>query len=85
MLMKKHIHKSKWLVLFITSLLVLIWRLVDFTYEAAYEGFHMTRGGLALSGLEAEVIQLAIILGVATLAWKTRASLVRLHSTNSTS
>ncbi len=84
MFMKKHMlkSKSKWFVLLIVSTLVFIWRLMDFVYEAANEGFHMTRSGLVLWGSDAEVIEIAIILGSIALIWKAITSLVRLHLTN---
>lgn len=82
--MKKHMLKTrlKWIVLLLVSSLVLIWRSVDFTNEAVNEGFHMTRGGIALWGGDAEVIQIIIILGSLAFIWKAIVNLVRLHVAN---
>ena len=71
--------KINWFVLWFASSLVLIWRLVDFADEAVNDGFHMTRGGLAVFGPDAGIIQLLIILASIALVWKASASLVRLH------
>ncbi len=72
-------YKLKWFVLLLVSSLVLIWRLMDFVYEATKEDFHMTRAGFELSGSDAEVIELLIILGSIVLIWKAIINLVRLH------
>jgi len=75
--------KFKWYVLLAISSLVLIWRLVDFSYELAYEGFHITRGGFELKGSGAGAIEIAIILAIIALIWKVLKNLLRLHSANS--
>jgi uncharacterized membrane protein len=72
----------KWFALLLVSSLVLIWRLVDFAYEAANEGFHMTRGGFVLRGPDAGVLQLVIILGSIAIVWNAVTNLVHLHLTN---
>lgn len=78
---EKHMLKSKlkWSVLLLLTALVLLWRVTDFALEAAGGGFHMTRGGLAIWGAEAEVIELVIILAGIILVWKAVANLIRLH------
>jgi len=79
--MKKHILKLKlkWFVLLIVSTVVLIWRLIDFAYESADGVFHMTRGGIVLWGSDAEIIEIAMILGNILIIWKSITSLVRLY------
>lgn len=75
--------KFKWYILLLVSSVVLIWRLLDFVYEAVNEGVHMTRGGFALQGAAAEVIEVAIILGSLALTWNAITNLMHLHLTNS--
>jgi hypothetical protein len=70
MRMKQRFGQLKWLVLLLTSTLVLVWRTTDFIFEAVHEGFHMTRCGLAVWGADAEVLQLMIILVCIALIWK---------------
>jgi len=48
----------KWFALLLVSSSVFMWRLIDFFDEAVNHAFHMTRGGLDLKGVEAEVLQL---------------------------
>ncbi len=69
--------KLKWYVLLFVSSLVLVWRLIDFAYEAAYDGFHMTRGGFELKGLGAEIIEIAIIFASIAIIWKALINLMR--------
>lgn len=70
------ISSAKWLVLLFTSV-VLSWRLIDHFDEAFNGGFHMTRGGMALWGVNAEVAQLVIILGCIALLWAVAKTLER--------
>lgn len=72
--------KLKWYVLLFVSSLVLVWRLVDFADEVAYDGFHMTRGGFELEGSGAGVIEVAIILACIALIGKALKNLLRLQS-----
>jgi hypothetical protein len=51
-------------------MLILIWRLVDFTYETVTGGFGMTRIGFEIFGLEAALMELVIILACILLIWK---------------
>lgn len=48
-----------WLLSLLLSLSLLLWRLVDFIDEDQQRNYHMTRGGLAIQGAEAEWLQLA--------------------------
>jgi len=77
----KYMLRSKlnWYAVLLGSSLVLVWRLIDFVYEAADGGHQMTRVGLALKGRDAEVIELAIILGSILLIWKAISNILRLH------
>ncbi len=72
--------KQKWYVLLFVSSLVLIWRLIDFADEVAYDGFHMTRGGFELKGSGAGVIEIAIILASIALIGKALKNLIGLQS-----
>jgi hypothetical protein len=76
--------KLTWIFLLIVSTIVLVWRLLDFTYEALGEGFQMTRGGLMLKGFVAGVSELAIILVIVVLVLKSLSTLMRLHNTRPT-
>lgn len=80
--MKRHLLQLTWLGLLLTTTPVLVWRIMDFTYEAGHEGFHMTRGGFGLRGAYAEVLQLVIIFVCVAVIWKAIDGLVRSHPTN---
>ena len=75
------ISSARWLVLLFTSV-VLSWRLIDHFDEAFNGGFHMTRGGLALQGVNAEAVQLVIILGCLALIWTVTKTLERTNNQN---
>lgn len=62
--------KLKWTVVLIVSSLVLIWRVLDFVYEAIGEDFHMTRGGFSLSGPVAEIVEMLFIIFILVLMLK---------------
>ena len=74
--------KIKWFVLLLISTPVLIWRLIDFTYEMV-NGFGMARGGFVLQGADAVIIELVIILGCIVLIWIAITSIIRLHLSKS--
>jgi hypothetical protein len=79
--MNRLVSQFTWLAVLLTSVPVLVWRMMDFTYEAEHEGFHMTRGGLAVRSMSAEVLQLAIIVVCIALVWKATKNLIRVHPT----
>jgi hypothetical protein len=78
--MRKHFLKAnyKWFVLLLVSTLVLIWRLIDFSYDSV-NGFAMTRGGFVLKGAGAAIIELVIILGCIVFIWLVITNIVRLY------
>jgi hypothetical protein len=62
-------YKPKWALLLFVSSLVVIWRSVDFVYEAVHGAFRFTRGGLGLTGTGAALTELSIILAALGVAW----------------
>jgi hypothetical protein len=71
------LKKFTWLLVLLASLLVLLWRLIDFAIEAVRHDFHMSRFGLALRGTSAGALQLVIILFLAALVLSASIGLVR--------
>ncbi|NOX42529.1 MAG: hypothetical protein GXP19_02165 [Gammaproteobacteria bacterium] len=69
----------KWMLLLAMSAIVLFLRVVDFVLEAANEGFHVTRIGFNLIGMNAFVLQLGIIVVSIMLAWVAFVKLSNLH------
>ena len=74
--------KLKGSVLLLISSLVLVWRVMDYAIEAANEGFHMTRGGFVLRGVDAQIIEIVVILSIIALIWMVLTNLVQLNLTN---
>lgn len=83
--MKNNYLKSKCInfALLLASMLVLIWRVIDFSYETVY-GFGITRGGFVFKGIDAVIIETLIIIGCIVLIWKFIINITRLHKTNHT-
>lgn len=54
--------KLRWLGALLLSGLLLLWRVLDFLDEARHQDYHMSRVGLSVFGLEAEWIQMLLIL-----------------------
>jgi membrane protease YdiL (CAAX protease family) len=61
-------YRPGWAVLLVFSAIMLIWRLVDFTYEAVAGSFYFTRAGMELGGINAALMELLIIIVVSALA-----------------
>lgn len=57
-----------WLTSLLCALALLLWRVFDYVDEGAHHDYHMTRFGLSLHGLQAEVIQAGLIAGCALAA-----------------
>ncbi len=57
-----------WLTNLLCALALLLWRVFDYVDEGAHHDYHMTRFGLSLHGLQAEVIQAGLIAGCALAA-----------------
>jgi hypothetical protein len=62
-------YKPKWALLLFASSLLVIWRSVDFVYEAVHGAFRFTRGGLGLTGTGAALTEFTIILAALGIAW----------------
>ncbi len=54
--------KLRWLGALLISVLLLLWRVLDFLDEGLHHDYHMSRVGLSVMGHRAEWLQILLIL-----------------------